>query len=672
VRYIKTTLKNISAHSFIVPKRASMKTTLPVLLFIVVSITSAAQITTPVIKANFGVDADLRANYFNGSLFAGNDDWFKQGKIGLGEYMIDTTGAAAIAANYISNPASRMLSFSRLMKPAFYSTVQNSLVIDAVFHRDFHGDDSTVFASGSNKNGMSPASWSCPVAQGIPDKNDILDGFTHVRRAGPNVSDSLWMFGGLSIENTNGNRYFDFELYQTDIFYDRATRTFGGYGPNAGHTAWQFDAAGNVLTAGDIIFSEEFSSSSLSLIEARIWIKKTSLAITPVNFKWGGQFDGDGSSATYGYASILPKTAGDFYTGLQSATPTWAGPFSLVRTDNSVVTDYIPGQFMEFSVNLTKLGVDPGSYSNNPCGTPFRRVLIKTRSSTSFTSELKDFIAPFRMFDFPKVDAYSYILYFCRTFPLTPIEVLNPSPTSIYTWTTSNGHIVGSNTGPLIYVDAPGTYWVTQQLSAQCSMYSMDSVKLIFDSICRVLDVDIRDFNVKKDGERMQLQWQVSNNSEALNFEMEYSLNAVNFNSIGTMKATNAPDQENYMYSYLAAKNTNPIVYYRIKITGKDGRIKYSNIALLHCNDKDNNTPIIFPNPTAGELWLDTKNILSGTADVSTWNAQGKLISHATVKIMQGEYILKLPGLDNYPPGVYLIKIKSATGSITQRIIKPE
>jgi hypothetical protein len=72
------------------------------------------------------------------------------------------------------------------------------------FHRDFHGDDSTVFALGSNKNGMSPPAWSCPTAQGIPDKNEVLDAFTHVRRAGPNVTDSLWMFAGVSIENVSG------------------------------------------------------------------------------------------------------------------------------------------------------------------------------------------------------------------------------------------------------------------------------------------------------------------------------------------------------------------------------------------------------------------------------------------------------------------------------------
>src|SRR5690349_12175368 len=126
-----------------------MRTTLLIIIFITFSCALPAQITTPVIKANFGVDGDLKANYFNNASLFGNDDWFRATKLGTGEYMIDTTGAAAIVAGYTSNPASRMYSFSRLMKPAFYSTLQNKLVIDAVFHRDFHGDDSTVFASGS-------------------------------------------------------------------------------------------------------------------------------------------------------------------------------------------------------------------------------------------------------------------------------------------------------------------------------------------------------------------------------------------------------------------------------------------------------------------------------------------------------------------------------------------
>ena len=89
-------------------------------------------------------------------------------------------------ARYAIDTAFRQLPFYRGMKYPAYSVVNNKLLIDAIFIRDYHGDDSTIFASGGNKNGDSTAHWSCPVAQSVPDKNEILDMMVHVRRAGPN------------------------------------------------------------------------------------------------------------------------------------------------------------------------------------------------------------------------------------------------------------------------------------------------------------------------------------------------------------------------------------------------------------------------------------------------------------------------------------------------------
>jgi hypothetical protein len=85
-----------------------------------------------------------------------------------------------------------------MSRPQF-SIVNNRLWLDALFVRDYHATDTTVFVSGSNKNGDSPADWMGGV-QGVPDKNDILDMMMHVRRAGPARTDSLWMFGGLSLD----------------------------------------------------------------------------------------------------------------------------------------------------------------------------------------------------------------------------------------------------------------------------------------------------------------------------------------------------------------------------------------------------------------------------------------------------------------------------------------
>jgi len=423
--------------------------------FIFLTLISSAQITTPIIKAAFGVDGDLRANYFNGFVQSGNDDWFNNGTAGTGQFVIDTNGAAAIRAAYAADVSPwpvRMSSFYRGMSKPSFSVVNNRLWLDGLFVRDYHGNDTTVFTAGSDKNGMSPAFWSGGI-QGVPDKNDILDMMMHVRRSGPTTTDSLWFFGGLSIDNITGNRYFDFELYQTDINYDRVSKKWYGYGPDAGHTSWQFDAAGNVTRPGDIVFSAEYQSSSLTNIEARIWVDRASLSITPANFAWSGLFDGASSGAQYGYASILPSTAGPFYTGLQCGNAEWTGPFNLILQDNSMVTTYTARQFMEFSVNLTKLGLDPvTTFGTDVCGTPFNRLVVKTRASASFTSELKDFVAPIDLFLAPRVDVLSDVPILCATQSVSNLFVQNPSASSSYSWSTTNGNIVGPTTGTTITV----------------------------------------------------------------------------------------------------------------------------------------------------------------------------------------------------------------------------
>jgi hypothetical protein len=55
-----------------------MKTILVLLAVLMGSEVLEAQITSSAIKANFGVDGELQANYYGafGSLITGNDDWF--------------------------------------------------------------------------------------------------------------------------------------------------------------------------------------------------------------------------------------------------------------------------------------------------------------------------------------------------------------------------------------------------------------------------------------------------------------------------------------------------------------------------------------------------------------------------------------------------------------------
>jgi len=111
-------------------------------ILLIVAACGYSQITSPVIRANFGVDADLRSNFFNGFVQSGNDDWFMlPGSVGTGKFVIDTTGAAAIVARYPSDIPFRRSTFAKGMIYPPFSIINNRLLLDAAFVRDFHGDD---------------------------------------------------------------------------------------------------------------------------------------------------------------------------------------------------------------------------------------------------------------------------------------------------------------------------------------------------------------------------------------------------------------------------------------------------------------------------------------------------------------------------------------------------
>ncbi|MEP6928318.1 MAG: T9SS type A sorting domain-containing protein [Ginsengibacter sp.] len=616
-----------------------------------------AQTITPVIKANFGVEADLRANYFNNFVQSGNDDWFNNGTPGAGAFVIDTTGAAAMVARYAIDPEYRKLPFFRTMKYAPYSIVNNKLLIDAIFIRDYHGQDSTTFALGANKNGASPSTWSCPVTQSVPDKNEILDMMVHVRRAGPSSTDSLWMFGGMSIENTTGDRYFDFEMYQTDIYYDRATQKFYGYGPDAGHTTWLFNAAGDITKAGDIILSADYGSSNLTSIEARIWVDKASLLMTPLDFNWSGTFDGASSGSQYGYAGITPKTAGNFYTGTESVANTWAGPFSLIRGDNSVITTYTSKQYMEFSVNLSKLGLDPVSLlGEDPCGMPFRRILVKSRASTSFTSELKDFVGPFDFFLPARAKVQSDQSVLCGLIGISQIKVNNPVSTSVYTWSTINGHIVStSSDGTSIIVDSAGLYIVKQQLQSGCSIYATDTIQIFFNSSCYVLENNLLNFRGKISNKQVQINWTMSDNSQVDHFSLERSIDGIHFITTGNVPGNIAVND--YTITDVPYGNAYDHFYYRLQIISIGGNISYSKTISLSLLEINKRVISITPNPVRGKTQLNIFSSAENKMQLFIYDYAGKLMRTFSANITKGDLSFVLTDFQGWPAGIYSVKV---------------
>lgn len=635
---------------------------------------SQAQISAPVIRGKFGIDADVQCDWFNEALKTSpdNDDWyFRQGSAtNTGLFIIDTAGAGAKMAQYAAGQMLTTPFYKKMRYPAF-SVVGSRTLIDAIFVRDYHGNDTTAFAAGSDKNGDSPADWTGDV-QSVPNKNDILDSYVHIRREGPTgtLADTLWMYGGLALESTSGNRYFDFELYQTDIFYTRATKSFTGYGPDAGHTAWKFDAAGNVTQVGDIIFSAEYSSSKLTAIEARIWIDEADLSVTPNAFSWTFSFDGANSGSQYGYAGIKPKTSDPFYLGTTNATTSWAGPYGIVRADNSLLTSFAAGQFMEFGVNLTILGLNPDKLLGvTNCGIPFSKVLIKTRASTSFTAELKDFIGPFDLFLPDKADAQADQPVFCGATGISTLTVVNSYSTSNYTWTTTNGHIVGATTGTSITVDQPGTYIVTQTLASSCPYYASDTVVIVSDPSCVVLAT--KDVTLSGDLAKniVNLDWSVFQNQDVQSFTIERSTDGTHFTLVDIV---NNQSPSSHYLTYKATDNVNGLngsyVYYRIKVNTLNGGVQYTRTIRVALDG--NTTGItLLPNPVRDHFQIYMHSDADRDVQVQIYSVTGQLMRTMHTQVKKGYSTISMDDFKSWAKGMYTVKVLAGSDTYIEKMI---
>ena len=454
-----------------------------------------SQLNNGGLNAFFGVDADTRAGYLKYGPATGtvsSDDWFSS-STASGKNVIDTTNASYYKSLL---QAGNNISFSKSMSAPYYTTVNGRLWLDALYSRDYivtaTATDSTTFPGGK-KNGDDPVAWA-GVASSIPDKTDLVDAFAHMRRNGSNVTDSLWIFTGVSTVGVSGSRYFDIELYKNRVTYNGSTGTFTTGGPDAGHVQWKFDASGNISQTGDMIIAVSYASG-VPTVEVRIWVSKTTYnTVSPLLFKFGTSFDG--STTSFGYASILSKTGTtDFGSGIAniSAAPaadtTYSTPWGSHGLSSGLQweSQYQSLQFIEIGLNLTRMGLDPELYQLNSgiCQAPFSSVFFKSRSSHSFTSNLQDFVGPY---DFLNPSAPDYTITVptlsCRNTAGT-ISVQNNNAGSYLTWSTGNGNITSTSTNS-IQVNKPGTYTIQASIAQGCPVIRTDVVTVASDTFAPV------------------------------------------------------------------------------------------------------------------------------------------------------------------------------------------
>ncbi|SKB44772.1 hypothetical protein SAMN05660866_01529 [Maribacter arcticus] len=357
------------------------------LIFLVVAGSVYGQIG---VGANFGIEADTRS----GDVLSGvlTDDWFYNGISGAG--VIDE--ATAISNGYAAQlAAGNNIAFDLSQSIPNYASNSGYIWYSTRYGRDYtnqSSNDLTIFTSG--KNGDDPTtSWGAGSGS-VPSKTDIVDTGVHMRRDGINVTDDLWVDMMVSTLSSSGSHFIDFELFVSKVALSGSG--FINSGSQEGHTAWTFDGSGNVTNIGDMVIGFAFGGGGVSGLEIRIWVDRSifnpgSSPGGTSTFTWGSNIDG---GSTYGYGEIIVPVAAllNNVNALSTAAPPWG-----TTNTSGYTANYSSDYFAEVGINFTQLGFDPRALfgSGAACDSPFSAILTKSRTSSSFTSSLKDFAGPY-------------------------------------------------------------------------------------------------------------------------------------------------------------------------------------------------------------------------------------------------------------------------------------
>ena len=307
-------------------------------------------------------------------------------------------------------------------------------------------NDITVFGKSSDKNdaciivGHEP--WSFKSGSG-PSKNDLTEAFATVKLddTGPAPTGHTFFIAGVAHRETNGDNHVDFEINArglVDILDPGSTTqgiTVGGPGTEA--------TCGRTPNVDQIISVDFGNGGTNPLVTRHVWTETSPGVFAYVE------------AAVFGaFAAINTSVVEAPCDATQPASSFQLGP------------NYEINQFMEIAVDLTASGVP----INQLCQST-TTLSIKSRSSGSFTAELKDRITfPFRLAPAPPcaIDGPNGVC------PGSSHQYCGSPGQSGYAWSiTGNGTISGPANQQCVTVVADGvcgsyTLGLTTGASGSC------------------------------------------------------------------------------------------------------------------------------------------------------------------------------------------------------------
>ncbi|MFN8289857.1 MAG: T9SS type A sorting domain-containing protein [Chitinophagaceae bacterium] len=158
-------------------------------------------------------------------------------------------------------------------------------------------------------------------------------------------------------------------------------------------------------------------------------------------------------------------------------------------------------------------------------------------------------------------------------------------------------------------------------------------------------------YNVQCNDKGTLLTWSTSSEHNSSNFEIQRSLNATDWEVVGTMAAAGESDAEkNYQYLDISGSG---ILFYRIRQVDRDGHFVYTSVRRTTCGGK-NLDVVVYPVPAKDVLNVVIRAEKAVTTDIQVLDASGRQVQKILKNLNSGNNSFTLD-ISRLPAGQYLL-----------------
>ena len=164
----------------------------------------------------------------------------------------------------------------------------------------------------------------------------------------------------------------------------------------------------------------------------------------------------------------------------------------------------------------------------------------------------------------------------------------------------------------------------------------------------------------------VKVSWTSENESMLNGYEVQRSTNGNDWTTVSIVFARNAAGAQNYIAWDMSPYKGKS--YYRLKINEKNGAFTYTPVRSIFIR-VDQIMMVVYPNPVTDQTVVRIIAEQPLDAIVRVFNSTGAELSNKKVNIAAGETKLPL-NTDNYPSGIYFIRVETQFDIKTTRFVK--